>query len=169
MISAAVAALPARKELAVKSKRVEEVKKNAEKVAELCRNEKNLEIVARFTAEIVALLRTAVEKPRYATCPNTQRRKMWVSYSKIRQEKLPSLWKKFLCDIEYTISDPLFTELVNDSLMEQVIHENFRYNIPQHRSTTSQVEISEDDENVIRDTCGYVGMKLHKEVLEAKE
>lgn len=54
--------------------------------------------------------------------------------------------------------EPLFMELVNESLLENLTKE--MYTVPQC-SPTCTMNLSKDEENIIRYACGYVGMKLY--------
>ncbi len=89
---------------------------------------------------------------------------MWERYSVLRAEKLPTLWLKFFVDLNCTnINEPLFMELVNDSLIEELIGKNSS-NPPQRTRPPSEPE-----ENVIRYAAGFVGMKLHKHFSKRKD
>lgn len=157
-VFAAIESLPSRKELAVHSKRSAVVKECAERVVGLCKLEHYKHKFASFSAELMSLLNSTTEGPR--SCSSKWRRKMWVNFSMLRAERLPTLWRIFLQDLGCgDIKEPLFMELVNDSLLEQVIHSVC--NTSQVKSSKPPIEMTIDEENILRYACGYVGMKLH--------
>ena len=67
------------------------------------------------------------------------------------------------CLLQYSADkEPLFVELVNESLLEKLCKNMF--GIPRRessRSETVSTYLSEDEQNIIRYACGYVGMKLY--------
>ena len=97
---------------------------------------------------------------------------MWTIFSKIRTERLPRLWAGFLLELGCgSVTNILFTELINDVLMENLIHS---IHVPAGNNNTcttessSRVEITKDEESIIRYACGYVGMKLQKRFTKLK-
>jgi len=161
VVSAVILSLPSRKELKIQSPRVAVVKKCIEDVLEACSKEQNKDRFARFCTKLMTLLKTTLDIPRPATL-SQRRERLWVSFGKIRAERLPTLWKAFLQDIGCVSSfeEPLFMELINESLLENMAKD--MYTIPQPRESTSTLDIclSKDEQN-IRYACGYVGVKLH--------
>ena len=84
---------------------------------------------------------------------------MWTIFSKIRTESLPRLWAGFLLELGCgSVTNILFTELINDVLMENLIHS---IHVPAGNNnsctteSSSHVEITKDEESIIRYACGY--------------
>ena len=81
-------------------------------------------------------------------------------FSKIRIERLPRLWAGFLVELGCgSVTNILFTELINDVLMENLIH-SIHVPAGNNNSCTtesfSRVEITKDEESMIRYACGFV-------------
>ena len=55
------------------------------------------------------------------------RENMWTQYARVRANTLPPLWKKFLLSIgcEECCGEPLLIELINESIVDCFIEENF--------------------------------------------
>jgi len=156
---------PAIRELKIQSSRVAAVKKCIEDVLEACSKEQNKDRLARFCTKLMTLLKTTLDIPRPATL-SQRRERLWVSFGKIRAERLHTLWKAFLQDIGCVSSfeEPLFMELINESLLENMARD--MYTIPQPRESTCTRDniiicLSKDEQNIIQYACGYVGVKLH--------
>ena len=161
----AILSLPSRKELAIHSPRTAAVKACVTEVLEACKKEENKDRFTTFSVHLVALLSSTLQGP--VTTPaslSRQRKRLWVTFCKLRMEKLPALWKGFLQDVCCSSADkePLFVELVNESLLEKLCKNMF--GTPRRessRSETVSTYLSEDEQNIIRYACGYVGMKLY--------
>ena len=106
-----------------------------------------------------------------ASQPSTMaklRENMWTRYARVRANKLPSLWKEFLLNIdcEECCSEPLLMELVNESIVDCLIRETFpQFETPR---ATPTIEITKDEENILRYACGYIVMKLKERFLKVK-
>ena len=167
VVSAVILSLPSRKELKIQSPRVAAVKKCAEDVLEACSKERNKDRFAIFSAELLKLLKRIVDIPGPATL-SQRRERLWVSFAKIRAERLPTLWKRFLQDIgcASSIEEPLLMELTNESLLESMAKDMYSIPQPEERTPTCDMYLSKDEQNIIRYACGYVGMKLHNQFVK---
>ena len=115
-VSAAIKALPSRNELAVHSRRAVAVIECAETVLKLCELEQFQLKFASFSAELLSTLNSTIEGRDSFT---SKRKKMWEKYSVLRCEKLPSLWKRFFCELHLNVTEQLlFAELTNDLLFK---------------------------------------------------
>ena len=158
-VSAVIESLPSRKELMVHSPRTAAVRQCVKDVLEACSKEGNKERFARFSLELLTLLKSTLESSK-PTALSQRRERLWITFCKLRAERLPTLWKEFLQDIccNSSIKEPLFTEIVNETLLEDM------YAIPQREegmpTSTKNTYLTKDEENIIRYACGYVGMKL---------
>ena len=158
-VFAVIASLPSRKELVVNSPRTVAVKECVKEVVAACAKEQNRLWFGRFSVDLVSLLGSALERSGPATL-SQGRESLWVNFCKLRAKRLPTLWKTFLTEIccDSAAKEPLFMELVNESLLENLTKE--MYAVPQC-SPTCTMNLSKDEEDIIRYACGYVGMKLY--------
>ena len=158
-VFAVIASLPSRKELVVNSPRTVAVKECVKEVVAACAKEQNRLRFDRFSVDLVSLLGSALERSGPATL-SQRRESLWVNFCKLRAKRLPTLWKTFLTEIccDSAAKEPLFMELVNESLLENLTKE--MYAVPQCLPTCT-MNLSKDEENIIRYACGYVGMKLY--------
>ena len=96
------------------------------------------------------------------------RENMCTQYARVRACTLPPLWKRFLLAIncEECCSEPLVMELVNESIVYSLVKATF----PQFEMTraTPTIEITKDEENILRYICGYIAMKLKHKFLKVK-
>ena len=92
---------------------------------------------AIFSAELLKLLKRTVDIPGPATL-SQRRERLWVSFAKIRAERLPTLWKGFLQDIgcASSIEEPLLMELTNESLLESMAKDMYSIPQPEERTPT---------------------------------
>ena len=155
-VFAVIASLPSRKELVVNSPHTVAVKE----VVAACAKEQNRLRFDRFSVDLVSLLGSALDHSGPATLSH-RRESLWVNFCKLRAKRLPTLWKTFLTEIccDSAAKEPLFMELVNESLLENLTKE--MYAVPQC-SPTCTMNLSKDEENIIlRYACGYFGKKLY--------
>ena len=133
-------------------------------VVAACAKEQNRLRFDRFSVDLVSLLGSALERSGPATL-SQRRESLWVNFCKLRAKRLPTLWKTFLTEIccDSAAKEPLFMELVNESLLENLTNLEM-YAVPQCLPTCT-MNLSKDEENNIRYACGYVGMKLYTIVL----
>ena len=161
-VFAVITSLPSRKELAVHSPRTVAVKSCVKEVVDTCISEQNRDRFGRFSVELVSLLECTLERSQPTTL-SQRREAMWVNFCKLRAQRLPTLWRTFLTDIccDSAAKEPLFMELVNETLLENLTKEI--YTIPQHEESTPtcNMKFSKVEESIIRYACGYVGMKLY--------
>ena len=84
----------------------------------------------------------------------------------LRANTLPPLWRHFLVEIncEEHCSEPLLSELVNESILDSLIKATF----PEFSITraTPMIYITKDEENILRYVCGFIGMKLRQKFLK---
>ena len=163
----ALIALPYRKELQVDSSRTRSVKKFSEELLTILRNN-DQELQDKFKAfaeELHATLNSIME----TTQPSTMvklRENMWMKYASVRANKLPPLWRRFLTDIncEAHCNEPLLAELVNETILDSLINTTF----PEFNMTraTPMIDITKDEENILRYACGFIGMKLRQKFLK---
>ena len=161
LVLAAMQSLESRKELSVSSTRAATTKDHGKKVFAACAEE--LDKLQSFSEELVLIIKSACKNIAPGKVSARQRKAIWVSISIARSEKLPQLWRSFLTGINCPTSDPLFMEMVNDSLIEKIIA-NAQPDPPSSREGSNfrqHLELSRDEENIIRYACGYVGMKLN--------
>ena len=164
-VSAAIKALPSRNELAVHSRRAVAVIECAETVLKLCELEQFQLKFASFSAVLLSALNSTIEGKDSFT---GKRKKMWEKYSVLRCEKLPSLWKRFFCELHLNVTEQLlFAELTNDLLFEKIIKNNCSA-APSSQHRRPQTELTSDEENIIRYVSGYVGKKLHDHYIKQK-
>lgn len=166
----AILSLPNRKELAVPSPRTDAVKACVKEVQKACEKEQNKDRFTTFSVHLVALLKSTLQSSETSPASlSRQRKRLWVTFCKLRMEKLPALWKGFLQDVCCSSADkePLFMELVNESLLENLCKNML--DIPQRENSSSETAstyLSEDEQNIIRYACGYVGMKLYNKFIK---
>ena len=127
IVLGALLALPNRKELQVNSCRVRNIKSLAEKLLRVVSNapERHPELqekIIKFTKELHEVLKSIMEASQPSTMAKL-RENMWTQYARVRANKLPSLWKEFLLNIdcEECCSEPLLMELVNESIVDCLI------------------------------------------------
>lgn len=160
----AVQKLPSRKELAVHSCRTATVKNCAGIFLELCSKECNKDKFASFSTKLLLLLNSTIPKLKLADTTLTKHRaKLWITYSKLRSDKLPILWNDFLRDLGCLtmFGDPMFMELVNESLLDDIIKTTYAVSHKNPSTPHLHLHLSIEEENIMRYACGYVGMKLH--------
>jgi hypothetical protein len=77
---------------------------------------------------------------------------MWTTFFRLRQIKLPDLWRQFLHSVSCgcATEEPLFMELVNEVCFESMIKETYA-TIPDRTITATSLTI--DEENIIRYAC----------------
>ena len=167
-----VLALPNRKELQVDSCRVRNIKSLAEKLLRVVSNapERHPELqekIIKFTKELHETLKSIMETSQPSTMAKL-RENMWTQYARVRANMLPPLWKKFLSSIgcEECCGEPLLMELINESIVDCFIEENF----PQFETSraTPIIDITKDEENILRYACGYIAIKLKERFLKVK-
>ena len=119
-VSAVIESLPSRKELMVHSPRTAAVRQCVKDVLEACSKEGNKERFAQFSLELLTLLKSTLESSK-PTALSQRRERLWITFCKLRAERLPTLWKEFLPDIycNSSIKEPLFMEIVNETLLER--------------------------------------------------
>ena len=98
-----------------------------------------------------------------SSAPSTMpklRKQLWIRYAGLRNNTLPPLWNRFLECISCSThtGKPLLMELMNESIVDYLIKKAFPVlEVPR---VTQSVELSKDEENILRYACGYVSMKL---------
>ncbi len=164
MFSSAVNSLLARKELQVTCSKTIDIRCLVKTLMEAI--EGNKRECDTFSVKLVAALRSSLELKSPATMAK-RRELLWSRYACMRAKTLPVLWedfyKKISCD--HIKTEPLVMELVNETILEQLITEMF----PTYKETPPENEavlLTRDEENVIRYACGYVAMKLQKKYLK---
>ena len=95
---------------------------------------------------------------------------MWIRYATARTTILPPLWRNFLSELNCEVfsTDPLLTELINESIMDHLIETSFPAKQEARTSCTPPVELNKEEENIIRYACGYVCMHLRRRFLSSK-
>ena len=71
-----------------------------------------------FSMELVKVLQSSFDSAKRCRSIATKKPKIWTSFHEIRQEKLPSIWKKFLSSINIVNEDPLLQQSLNQRLFE---------------------------------------------------
>lgn len=152
-----IESLPNLQELKVDSVRSAAVKKIAESVRHRCLLLENKDKFEVFSTALAEAISSALGSSHEASPLSIEKTKMWTAFHRMRETKLPSLWKSFLQNIgcSSALEEPLFMELVNETFLE-----NMRYATPPDETVTPP-SLTRDEENIIRYACGYVGMKLH--------
>lgn len=118
----------------------------------------NKEKFALFSEEFTGTLISALGDE--ASSKSIDRAKMWTTFHKLRESKLPALWRSYLKSIgcSSALEEPLFMELVNETFFANIIKQ--KYAAPP-KLTFTRPSLTKDEENIIRYACGFVGMKLH--------
>lgn len=82
-----------------------------------------------------------------------------IAFHEIRASTLPKVWRSFLSNIGCgDMTDPLFPQLVNQHLFEEIVKSEYEVCTSEQRS--ARRVLSKDEENIIRYACGYVTMRL---------
>lgn len=155
-ILSALESLPNLEELKVRSGRSELVKNLAGMVKQHCLLEVNKEGFEAFSVEYVGTLKSALVDGQATPQPRPDREQMLATFFRLRQSKLPDMWRQFLHSIscESATVEPLFIEVCFENMIKE------RYaTTPAKTSTATSLTV--DEENIIRYACGFVGMKLH--------
>ena len=154
--------LPNLEELKVKSGRSEVVKKLAENIKQQCLLEVNRQKLELFSTEFADTMKSALESEQGTSRSQhvIDREKMWTTFFRLRQNKLPSLWRQFLHSISCSSAtqEPLFMELVNEVYFENMVKKKYAAT---HCKAITSTSLTVDEENIIRYACGFVGKKLH--------
>ena len=66
----------------------------------------------------------------------------------LRTERLPSVWKIFLKQVNCSIDDLLFMEIVNETLLENLIKEKYATQCVDQASP-QPTQLSIDEENIV--------------------
>ena len=169
IIRGALLSLPSRRELVIASPRTAAVKRCAREVTDAIAREQNKQTLGSFSQELLSSLRSPLELKQGATMPQ-RREKMWVHYVELRGTTLRRLWKAFLGKIQcsHVTNEPLFMELMNESIFESLIKGMFDTGEPgeQAEQHTEHLELTKDECNILRYACGYVAMKLQLKFLK---
>jgi len=135
------------------------VKNLADRVKHLSLLEENKDKFTAFSTAFAEVISSALETVSEAS-QSQERALMWTAFHKVRESKLPALWRTFLegVDCRSALEEPLFMELVNETYFENLIKQRCAH--PPQKAVMSP-SLTTDEENIIRYACGYVGMKLH--------
>ena len=111
--------------------------------------EQNKQTLGSFSQELLSSLRSPLELKQGATMPQ-RREKMWVHYVELRGTTLRRLWKAFLGKIQcsHVTNEPLFMELMNESIFESLIKGMFDTG-EQAEQHTEHLELTKDECNDI--------------------
>ena len=153
-VFAVLTSLPSRKELAVNSPQTVAVKECVKEVVDACAKEQKRLRFGQFSVDLVSLLGSALERsgPSGPATLSQRRESLWVNFCKLRAQRLPTWWKRFLTEIccDSGAKEPLFMELVNESLLENLTKE--MYAVPQCFPTCT-MNLSKDEENIHDKVC----------------
>ena len=157
--------LPRRRELEVDFPRTYNVKKFCKQVVDCVSTSENHQLFVTFSENLLTLLNCPIQVDRAATM-TMRRERMWAEYAQLRAQKLPELWLKFFTNIQlsHVMTEPLFMELVNETLFEKLIETMFTTEPEECAQVTT---LTKDEENILRYACGYVAMKLHQRFFKA--
>ena len=166
IICAALSSLSSQRELMVTSSRTAAVKRCVRDVTEAIAKEENSQTLASFSLQLLHSLRSPLEATQGAAM-SQRRERMWVQYVHLRATTLPRLWMEFLGKIQcsHVGSEPLFMELVNESLFESLIKDMGvqHSNPPDHEKA---LQLTRDECNILWYACGYNAMKLQLKFLK---
>ena len=157
----ALVGLPSRKELLIESPRARCIKKFADELLATSQKE-DTEIQAKFATELCTVLESAIE----FSAPSTMtklREQLWIHYAGLINNTLPPLWNQFSESINCSVhtGQPLLMELINESIVDYLIKKAFPVlEVPR---VTQSVELSKDEENILRYACGYIKAKVFKD------
>ena len=162
----AIVSLSKRLELLIDNPRIRIVKRHRSKLMAICSDVRLTPVVEKFSYDLLTSLKEPlhlITKPE--TVPKIKE-KMWIEYAAIRARKLPRIWSEFLskANCEHIASEPLSMEIINESIFQDHIMKMFQQPCVQERVTV--VTLNEDEENIIRYACGYIGMKLQSKYLK---
>ena len=118
-----------------------------------------------FAKELYTSLKSIMEVSQLSTMVKL-RENMWMQYAS-RANTLPLLWRHFLMSIncEAHCSEPLLVELVNEGILDSLIKATFpEFNMLTR--ATPMIDITKDEENILRYICGFIGMKLRQKFLK---
>ena len=141
--------LPSLKELRVKSPRTTAVKAAVGSVLQCCKLQQNQQKVRVFAVKLTKTIFSCFE-----TALSKQKEKMWKEFGRLPELYLLSIG----CD--EVKQEPLFMELVNETMFEKMT--KAKYESASHEEPVRPPSLTNDEENIIRYICGYVGMKLHE-------
>lgn len=127
------------------------------------------ELFGPFSVELVEALQSCFDCAKRCCSIATKKTKIWTSFHQVRQEKLPSVWKKFLSSINIVSEDPLLQQSVNQRLFDKFLQE-YCQGFIESRSDTDQTtsedagtsSMSKDELNVLQYVGGYVPHSLLK-------
>ena len=91
---------------------------------------------------------------------------MWIEYAAIRARKLLRIWSEFLSKAycEHIANEPLSMEIISQSIFQDLIMKMFQQ--PCVQECVTVVTLNEDEENIIRYACGYIGIKIRSKYLK---
>lgn len=98
--------------------------------------------------------------------------KIWSSFHELRQEKLPSIWRKFLSSVSVVSDDPLLQQSFNQKFFEK-LQDHFKQLTTSSRDPGTQEDddddniddahtMSKDELNILQYVGGYVPYSLLK-------
>ena len=76
-----------------------------------------------FSMELVKVLQSSFDSAKRCRSIATKKTKIWTSFHEIRQENLPSIWKKFLSSINIVNENPLLQQSLNQRLFDRFLQE----------------------------------------------
>ena len=151
----AIVSLSKRPELLIDSPRIRIVKRHCSELMAICSDVHLTPVVEKFSYDLL----TSLKEPLHLKI-------MWIEYAAIRARKLPRIWSEFLskANCEHIASEPLSMEIINESIFQDLIMKMFQQ--PCVQECVTVVTLNEDEENIIRYACGYIGMKLQSKYLK---
>jgi len=163
----AIASLTRRPELLIDSPRIRAVEQYRIELMTVFSNVRLTPVVEQFSHSLL----TALEGPLHInTKPETVpkiKERIWTEYAAIRARKLPRIWSEFLSKVncEHIASEPLLMEIINESIFQDLVLKMFQRS-EEPCVQECVVTLNEDEENIIRYVCGYIGMKLRSKYLK---
>ena len=84
--------------------------------------------------------------------------KVWTSFHKLRLKDLPDLWESYFKKISKERFDPVVEQHTNSVIFEGIL----KTHIPPMSYSATEIELSTDEENIIRYAAGYVPLNIMK-------
>jgi len=164
----AIISVETRTELQVKNYRTTTVKQCRNELLAACQKPEFTSFVEQFSSDLLTEIQAVLCIPKPATVSKIKEH-IWMNYAGARAKQLPLLWNNFLSKIhcEHFNNEPLLMELVNECVFQDLLRTTF-----EARETSNaqepEVTLSEDEENIIRYACGYIGMKLRRKFMKVE-
>ena len=166
VVYSAVANICERKELQINSTRANKVKQLSNDLVSTLQAPGAQELFKVFASRLYQQLCSLLNFEEPITMVKLQER-MWIQYAHQRATLLPKLWHEFLQQVNCPacLEEPMLAELVNETVLEQIIKQSFPLNAA--IAVNEPSPMSKDEGNILQYACGFVAMKLKKRFLKS--